>query len=299
MLSSTTPLFLASSSKAERNLWKSPLKGRPSIQRSARAVRAMLVLSVGRKTFSKSCTISAFVLSSSSTSSLAILESQPSEKSTPHPLLILFKRMSFICLLVYRGPHILKYVLIAKIHRLASLLRPLKSSGRPAFMSTGAVVVDMSSSLSWKISKWSDSLSESEGSGSGGPEGVECRCNGKGRDVRDSRAAAKAHWKAWVLGEGGAEGWTVEEVERDGCASGGDGAVGVQKEPDTCLLGFWSLRPEDELGWSGWRVDWWVAGSETEKSPGAEEDLHIFFGWGQVISSWCKDEIVEVDPVTE
>jgi len=150
--SSTTPLFPASSSKAEQNPWKSPLKGRPSIWRSARAAWALLVLSVGRKTFLKSHMISSFVLSSSGTSSSAILESQPLEKSAPHLLLILFRRMSFICLLVYQVPHILKYALIAKIHHLASLLRPLKSSGRPAFTSTRAVVVDMSSSSSWKIS---------------------------------------------------------------------------------------------------------------------------------------------------
>jgi len=174
--SSSIPLFPALSSKAERNPWKSPLKGGPSIRRSARAARALLVLSVGRKTFSKSYTTSSFVLSSSSTALSAILDSQPSEKSAPHPLLILFKRMGFICLLVYWGLHILTYVLIAKIHRLASSLHPLKSSGRPAFTSTRAVVVDMLSSSSRKILLCSESLSEleSEEPGSGGPGGVEC-----------------------------------------------------------------------------------------------------------------------------
>ena len=171
---SSTLLFLASSSKAEQNPWKSPLKGRPSIWRSAKAAQALLDLSVGRKTFSKSCTISSFVLSSSDMASSAILDSHHSEKSAPRPLLILFRRMSFICLLVYQGPHILKYVLIAKIHRLASLLCPLKSSGRPAFTSTRAGVVDMSSSSSWNMSVCSELLSEFVGSEPGEPGGVEC-----------------------------------------------------------------------------------------------------------------------------
>jgi len=99
----------------------------------------------------------------------AILESQPSEKSALHPLLILLRRMSFICLLVYRVLHILKYVLIARIHRLASSLLPEKSSRRPVFTSTRAVIVDMLSlSLLWKISECPELLSELEGSEPGG-----------------------------------------------------------------------------------------------------------------------------------
>jgi len=143
MFLSSTLLFPASSSKAEQNLWKSPLKGGSFIWRSARAAWALLVLSVGRKTFSKLSMMSSLIFLSSGMASLAILESQPSEKSAPHPLLILLRRMSFICLLVYRGPHILKYALITRIHCLASLLLLEKSSGRPAFTSTRAVVVDM------------------------------------------------------------------------------------------------------------------------------------------------------------
>jgi len=181
---SATPLFPASSSQEEWNLWKSPLKGRPSIQRSARAARVLLVLSVGRKTFSKSKTISCFVFSSSGMSSSAILESQPSEKSAPHPLLILLRRMSFICLLMYRVLHILKYMyaLIARIHHLALLLLPEKSSGRPAFMSTRALVVDMLLSSPSKKSECSELLSELEELGSGG-KGGEVGCKGEGRDA--------------------------------------------------------------------------------------------------------------------
>jgi len=41
-----------------------------------------------------------------------------------------------------------------------------------------------------------------------------------------------------VLGEGGAEGWAVEEVEQDGHANDADGAAGAQEVPGTCLLGF-------------------------------------------------------------
>jgi len=153
--------------------------------------------------------ISSFVFSSSSMALSAILESQPSEKSAPCPLLILLKRMSFICLLVYQVPHILKYVLIMRIHRLASLLLPEKSSGRPAFTSTRAVVVDMSSLSLRKISKWSKSLLELEGSE---PGGVECEWSREGWDVGDSWAAAKAHWKTRVLGKGGREGGRTVEV---------------------------------------------------------------------------------------
>ena len=42
-----------------------------------------------------------------------------------------------------------------------------------------------------------------------------------------------------MLGEGGVdEAQTVEEVEQEGCTSGGDGAADVWEEPGTCLLGF-------------------------------------------------------------
>jgi len=99
------------------------------------------------------------------------------------PLLILLRRMSFICFSVYRGPHILKYVLIARIHHLAFSFLPEKSSRRLAFTSTRAVVVDMSLSLSRKISDHSEPLSESEGLGLGGSR-------------ERLQALAKAHWKA-------------------------------------------------------------------------------------------------------
>ena len=42
-----------------------------------------------------------------------------------------------------------------------------------------------------------------------------------------------------MLGEGGVDvAWMIAEVDREGCTSGGDRAVGVQEEPGTCLLKF-------------------------------------------------------------
>jgi len=52
-------------------------------------------------------------------------------------------------------------------------------------------------------------------------------------------AAPKARWKAQVLGDVGVEETGgVEEIEREGCTNGDDGAMGVREEPGTCLLGF-------------------------------------------------------------
>jgi len=85
---------------------------------------------------------------------------------------------------VYWGPHILKYVLIVRIYHLASLFLPVKSSGRPAFTSTRAVVVDMSSSLPSKKSQCLELLS---GSGELGLEGGggETGRSGEGREASE------------------------------------------------------------------------------------------------------------------
>jgi len=69
-----------------------------------------------------------------------------------------------------------------RIHHLASLFLPVKSSGRPAFTSTRAVVVDMSLSSPSKKSGCSESLSESEELGLEGGGG-EAGHSGEGRET--------------------------------------------------------------------------------------------------------------------